>query len=189
MKKSKLMTALIILTAILAVFAVVVAMQPADFRVARSTTIIAPQSVVFAQVNDLHAFQEWNPWGKIDLGCKTTFEGPAGGVGAKFAWSGNNKVGEGSMTITESRLNELVRLRLDFLRPFKATNTAEFTFRPVSDQTTVTWSMTGKRNFLFKAVGLFVDCDKMIAPDFECGLASMRAIAEAKIHATVQAAR
>src|SRR5207302_7267857 len=97
MKKSKLMTALIILAAILVVLAVVVAKQPGDFRVARSTTIAAPQSVVFAQVNDLHAFQEWNPWAKIDLGCKTSFAGPALGIGASFAASGNNKVGAGSM--------------------------------------------------------------------------------------------
>ena len=84
------------------------------------------------------------------------------------------------MTITESRPNELVRLKLDFLRPFKATNIAEFTFKPEGDQTTVMWSMTGKRNFFFKAFGLFMDCDKMIGPDFEKGLASMKAIAESR---------
>ena len=174
------MPILIIVAAVLVLFVVIVAMQPADFRVSRSATIVAPQSVVFAQVNDLHAFQEWSPWAKIDPQCKTTFEGPSHGIGAKFAWSGNNKVGEGSMTITESRPNELVRLKLDFLRPFKATNIAEFTFKPEGDQTTVMWSMTGKRNFFFKAFGLFMDCDKMIGPDFEKGLASMKAIAESR---------
>ena len=180
MKKSKLSTDLIILAALVALFAVAVAMQPAEFRVSRSITIAAAPSTIFAQVNDLHKCQDWSPWAKIDPACKIAFEGPSAGTGAKFSWSGNDKVGEGRMTITDSGPNELVRMRLDFLRPFKATNTAEFTFQPEGNQTKVTWSMSGTRNFLFKAFGLFVNCDKMIGPDFEKGLASMKAIAEAE---------
>ena len=42
------------------------------------------------------------------------------------------------MTITESQANELIGFRLDFVRPFKATNTAEFAFRAEGNQTRVT---------------------------------------------------
>ena len=175
---SKAMTILITFAIALMLFAVVVAMQPADFRVARSIIIAAPSSSVFPLVDDLHKFQDWSPWAKIDPTCQTAFEGPSAGTGAIFTWAGNNKVGEGRMTITQSRPSELIQMKLDFIRPFKATNMAEFTFEPEGNQTKVTWSMSGKRNFFFKAFGLFMDCDKMIAPDFEKGLASLKVIAE-----------
>jgi hypothetical protein len=151
-------------------------MRPADFRVVRSATIPAPAAVVFEQVNNLHKFQDWSPWAKIDPQCKVTFEGPPAGSGASFAWAGNRQVGEGRMTVIESRPSELVRFRLEFLKPFKATNTAEFDFNSADNQTEVTWSMYGKKNFMFKAVGLFMDTDKMVGPDFEKGLANLKTV-------------
>jgi hypothetical protein len=114
----------------------------------------------------------------MDPVCKNTFEGAAAGTGAIFIWAGNKKVGEGRMTITESRPSELIRIKLEFLKPFKATNTAEFTFKSQGNQTLVTWSMSGKNNFMGKAFGLFVNCDKMVGGDFEKGLAAMKSVAE-----------
>ena len=37
---------------------------------------------------------------------------------------------------------------LEFLKPFRATSAAEFTFKPDGNQTIVTWSMAGKNNFM-----------------------------------------
>jgi hypothetical protein len=163
---------------ILLVFVIVVASRPSQFRVTRATPMAAPESVVFPQVNNLHNWEAWSPWAKLDLAAKQTYDGPPEGVGASYAWAGNNKVGAGSMTITGSQPNQLVQMRLDFLKPFKATNTVEFTFKPEGGQTVVTWIMTGTNNFLAKAFGLFVDCDKMCGDFFEKGLADMKAIAE-----------
>ena len=171
---------LIALVVIVVVFVIVVALQPADFRVTRSATIAAPPAAVFAQVNDLHNWEAWSPWAKLDPNSKIAYEGPPAGVGAAFAWSGNYEVGEGRMTITESRPNEFVQFKLDFVKPFKGTNTAEFTFKPEGNQTAVTWSMSGRKNFVFKAFGLFMNMDKMIGGDFEKGLAQMKAVVEAK---------
>jgi uncharacterized protein YndB with AHSA1/START domain len=169
---------LIALAAILVVFVIIVAARPSDFRVTRSATLPASPEAVFAQVNDLHAWEAWSPWAKMDPTAKSTYEGPATGVGAAMSWAGNNKVGEGKMTITESKPNELIRFRLEFLRPFKATNIAEFTFKPEGNQTVVTWSMSGKNNFMFKAVGLFMNCDKMVGSEFEKGLANLKSVIE-----------
>ena len=83
------------------------------------------------------------------------------------------------MTILDSKPGQLVRIKLEFLKPFKATNTAEFTFAPQGNQTLTTWAMTGRKNFMFKAFGLLMNMDKMVGPDFERGLAQMKAIAEA----------
>jgi uncharacterized protein YndB with AHSA1/START domain len=174
-----LKTILIIAAVLVVGFVVVVLTRPDDFRLSRSTTIAAPPAVVFAQVNDFHKWEAWSPWAKLDPYATNSFEGPAEGVGAKFSWAGNSKVGTGSMTITESRPDDLVRLRLDFLKPFKQTSTTEFTMQPTENQTVVTWTMTGKNNFMAKAFSLFMDCEKMIGPDFEKGLANLKAVAEA----------
>ena len=132
-----------------------------------------------AQVNDFHNWEVWSPWAQLDPAAKYSFEGAPAGKGAAFSWAGTNKVGEGRMTITESRPNELVRIKLEFLKPFEATNTAEFTFRPEGERTAVTWSMFGHNNFISRAVFLFVNMDKALGGEFEKGLASMKAAAEA----------
>lgn len=170
---------LIALVAIVVVFLVVVAMQPSDFRVARTATISAPAPAVFAQVNDFHNWEAWSPWAKLDPAAQNSFEGPSAGRGAIFRWAGNREVGEGSMTITESRPSDLIRIKLEFLKPFEATNTAEFTFKPDGDQTAVTWSMAGKNNFISKAICLFMNMDKMVGGKFEEGLAQMKSVVEA----------
>jgi Polyketide cyclase / dehydrase and lipid transport len=160
-------------------FLIAVSMQPNEFRISRSTKMSAPPSAVFAQVNDYHNWDAWSPWAKLDPDAKVTFEGPTSGTGAKFAWSGNDKVGVGRQTIVESVPDELIRIKLEFEKPFKATNTAEFTFKPEGDQTLVTWSMFGTNDFMGKAISLIMDCDKMVGGEFEKGLASMKAIVEA----------
>ena len=67
-------------------------------------------------------------------------------------WEGNGQVGVGTMTITESKVGETIRFRLDFEKPMKATNTAEFAFKSEGSQTVVIWSMSGKNNFTGKAL-------------------------------------
>lgn len=166
------------LVSIIVVFLIVVAFQPSDFRVTRSATIAAPPAAVFPHVNELRNWNAWSPWAKLDPNAKNTFEGPPSGKGAVFAWAGNNQVGEGRMTITESRANELVRFQLEFFKPMAGTSASEFTFKPQGNQTEVTWTMTGKNNFIAKAMCLFMSIDKMVGGQFEQGLASMKSLAE-----------
>ncbi|MES1168547.1 MAG: SRPBCC family protein, partial [Oleiharenicola lentus] len=115
---------------LVAVFLIVASRQPDELRVERRIVISAPAALPFEQVNDLHKWQEFSPYLKEDPAAKTTYEGPAAGVGAAFAWAGNMKVGEGRMTITESRPNELVRFKFEFFKPWYCTNTTDFAFRP-----------------------------------------------------------
>ena len=115
----------IALAIIVVAFLIIVALQPAEYRVVRSAAVTALPDVVFAQINDFHKWEAWSPWAKMDPNAKSSYEGPMAGVGAKMSWAGNMKVGEGSMTIIESQPNNLVRFRLDFLKPMAGTNTAE----------------------------------------------------------------
>ena len=164
----------------LALLAGLIALQPNEFRVVRSAKMAAPAATIFEQVNNFQNWEAWSPWAKLDPDAKNTFEGPAAGQGAIFKWSGNDQVGEGLMTLTESRPHELIRITLEFIRPFPDTSITEFTFQPDGKQTLVTWSMSGQKNFFSKAICLFMgmDMDAMIGGDFEKGLTQIKAIAE-----------
>ena len=168
----------IVVVVLVAVCAVVVVLQPAHYQVERSTAINAPASVVFAQVNDFHKWQAWSPWAKMDPAMKQSYEGSPAGVGAIYTWAGNSEVGEGRMTITDSHPSEHIRIKLEFLKPWAATNATDFTFRPQGNQTAVTWTLSGDNNFMRKAFGLFMNMDKMIGNDFEKGLAQLKSVAE-----------
>ncbi|HEX4131780.1 MAG TPA: SRPBCC family protein [Pirellulales bacterium] len=169
---------LIALVLLLAAFAGAVAMQPDELHVERSATIAAEPAAVFAQVNDFHRWQEWSPWTRLDPEAKNSFEGPEAGKGAIFRWAGNAQVGEGSMTIVESRPDELIRIHLEFVKPFEGTNNVLFTFKPEGDGTLVTWDMLGKKNFVCKAMCLVMNMQKMIGSEFDQGLANLKGVVE-----------
>lgn len=171
---------LLILAAIVALILVVAAFQPDEFRVTRSAIIAAPPAAVFAQVNDFHRWQAWSPWEKLDPAMKRTFEGPVAGIGAIYGWEGNNEVGAGRMTLTDSRPGGFIRVKLQFLKPMEAESTAEFTFRPEGNGTAVTWTMFGKNHYLAKVMCLFMNMDKMLGAQFEQGFANLSATALAK---------
>jgi hypothetical protein len=176
--------------AVLAVLAIVIALQPSKFRVERSIDMSAPPEAAFAQVNDFHAWSKWSPWEKLDPNMKRSFEGPSAGVGAKYAWVGNDDVGEGRMTIEQSQEPSQIRIKLEFLKPFAATNQTHFTFVKTPEGNKTTWAMEGESGFISKAFSLVMNMDEMVGKDFEKGLAALKANAEAapKSPAVVSAA-
>ena len=97
-----------------------------------------------------------------------------------MTWSGNSEVGEGKMTLTESRPNELVKTRVDMVKPFEGTSTSEFTFKPEGDQTAVTWSVAAHHNFMEKALCLVMGGKTMMSDLMEKGLAQMKSVVESK---------
>ena len=177
MKKILLWIAVVVVVLVIA-FVCIVALQPSHYHIERSATVNAPAPVVFAQVNDFHKWQAWSPWAKLDPNMKQNFEGPSVGTGAVYSWNGNSQVGEGRMTITDSRPSDLIKIKLEFIKPWTATNATNFTFTPQADQTAVKWTIDGDNNFMGKAFGLFMSMDKMIGGDFEKGLTQMKSIAE-----------
>jgi uncharacterized protein YndB with AHSA1/START domain len=154
------------------------ATRPDDFRVQRSINIQAPPENVFAILNDLHNFPSWSPYEKLDPAMKKTHSGTAQGLGAVYAWEGNSEVGKGRMEIIESRPPNNLKIKLDFLEPFTAQNTAEYTLAPNGGATRMTWAMYGPQPLPAKVMGLFVDMDKMIGGQFEEGLAKLKALVE-----------
>jgi len=155
------------------------ATQPDGFRVNRSTRIAAPPEKIFALVSDLKGFNLWNPWEKKDPGKGQYGAGSTSGPGASYAWD-SDKLGAGRMTIVEAVPSSMVKLRLDFIKPMQATNSALFEIVPEGDTTRVTWSMSGESNLMAKVVQVFVSMDRMVGDDFAAGLSSLKALAEAK---------
>lgn len=153
------------------------AMKPDDFRVQRTIAIKAPPEKVMAVVGDLKGWTAWSPYEKKDPAMKRTYAGAPSGKGAIYEWDGNKDVGHGRMEILESTPSKVV-IKLDFITPFEAHNTAEFTAVPQGDSTNVTWAMYGPSPYAAKVIQTVMNMDKMIGNDFEAGLQSLKTVAE-----------
>lgn len=176
------------LVVVVIAFAGFVATRPSTFRVERSMEIAAPADAVFPFVNDFHQWDAWSPWEKLDPAMKKSFEGPPAGAGAIYAWTGNDKVGKGRMTVTDSRPNERVGIKLEFIEPWPATSDTELMFVPTSKGVKVTWGMTGNNNFMAKAASVFMNMDTLVGGDFEKGLAQLKTLGEAEVKRRADAA-
>jgi len=167
----------IVVAVLIAILLAYAATRPDSFRLERSVTIKAPPAKAFALINDFHRWTAWSPWEHMDADLQRTYSGPASGVGAVYNWEGK-KTGVGRMEILESSPASLIKIKLDFFKPFEAHNTAEFTLLSKGDSTTVTWAMYGPSPFMSKLMGIFFSIDKMVGKDFEAGLEKMKAAAE-----------
>lgn len=171
------MIALILIVGLLLVLGYA-ATRPDSFRIERSVTVKAPPEKVFALINDFQKWALWSPWEKKDPGMKRSLSGATQGAGAIYSWEGNKDVGTGRMEILESKASSNVRIRLNFMKPFEAQNTAEFSLNPNAEQTEVVWAMYGPQPFIAKLMSLVFNMEKMVGPDFEQGLAAMKVAAE-----------
>lgn len=148
------------------------------YTVERSISIDAPPAAVYEQVADFRNWTSWSPWEGVDPELTRTYSGAASGTGAVYAWSGNRKAGRGRMEITRATAPTIVQIDLVFEKPFKARNDTVFTVQPQGSGSRVTWSMTGKRTLVTKVMGLVRSMDSFLGPDFETGLARLKATAE-----------
>ncbi len=152
--------------------------RPDDFRVQRTLLVKAPPERIYPLIADLQAWKAWSPYEKKDPKMMRTFSGPQAGVGAAYAWDGDKNVGSGRMEIAEAVEPTKVVFKLEFFKPFEATNAATFSLSPGADGTRVTWAMDGRNTLLNKVVCLFMDMDRMVGTDFEAGLATLKSLAE-----------
>jgi len=176
-----LKTLAIIAVVVLAVIAGVLiyaSTRPDSFRVERSVGVKAPPEKIFPLINDLKAWAAWSPYEKKDPAMKRSFGAVTAGKGATYAWEGDRNVGQGRMEIVESAPTGKVLIKLDFIKPFEAHNTAEFILAPKGDTTSVTWAIYGPSAYVTKVMGLFLNMDTMIGKDFEAGLADLKTAAE-----------
>ena len=173
-----LKTIAIIIAIIIAAILIYAATQPDNFRIERSMSIKAKPEKVFLLINDFHQWEAWSPWEKIDPEIKRSYSGTTTGKGAVYEWRGNKDIGQGRMEIIESSPPSRIVIMLDFITPFEAHNSVEFTLVSQGDTTLVTQAMYGSSPFISKLMGLFFSMEKMVGQKYEEGLASLKAIAE-----------
>lgn len=171
-------TAAIVFVVLVAAVLIVAAARPKMFRMERRTTIEAPAERAYWLIADFHCWQAWSPWEKLDPELKRTFSGRESGEGTVYAWESQGEAGAGRMEITHAAAPSRITIRLEFFRPFRATNTAEFLIEEHGSSTTVTWAMFGPQPYRGKLMGLFLNMDRLIGREFETGLANLKALAE-----------
>jgi hypothetical protein len=170
-------TIAIVILAAIGVLLAFAAAQPDTFKVRRSASIKAPPDKLHSLINDMKAFNTWNPYNLKDPNIKGEYQGPQAGPGAAYHFTGNKDVGKGSVTITDSAPSK-VTMKLDMIEPFEGHNVVEFILAPKGDSTEVTWAMHGPSPYIGKVMGLVFNMDNMIGRDFEAGLANLKARAE-----------
>ncbi len=177
-----MLTVLVVIVVLVAALLAYASTRPDTFRIERTTRIAAPMVQVAELIDNFHEWGKWSPWEHIDPTMTRTFSGADAGVGAIYEWDSKGKAGAGRMEITEMRAGAergLITIRLEFFKPWKATNTAEFLMTPTDAGTDLNWAMHGPSPFMSKLMGVFMDFDKMVGKDFEAGLAAIKKNAEA----------
>ncbi len=177
-QKAALALFLLITAAVIAILAIA-GTRPASYHVERSIMTAATPEVVHGLINDFHRFPEWSPWQELDPKMTTKIDGSGIGVGSSYYWVGNNDVGEGRMTISQSTPASHVAMKLEFMKPFASTSEVHFRIAPEGAGSNVTWAMDGTNNFMAKVMTLFMSMDGMIGKDFEKGLGKLKTLAEA----------
>jgi uncharacterized protein YndB with AHSA1/START domain len=172
---------LLVVASALAVLLIYAASKPKEFSIQRSTLIGAKPEKVFPLINNLKAFNSWNPFAKQDPDLAMQYEGAPQGKGAAYTWSGP-KSGQGRMEITAIVPEKLVMMSLDFSKPMQAHNKVVFSLTPQAAGTLVTWTMSGHLAYLQRLLTVFVSMDKMVGSEFDKGLASLKELAEKRGH-------
>jgi hypothetical protein len=153
------------------------ATKPDTFRVERHAAMKAPAAKIQPLITDFHKWSEWSPWEKLDPNLKRTYSGAASGKGAVYAWEGNEKAGTGRMEILDVT-PEKISIKLTFLKPMEGDSLTEISTVPQGDSTNVNWAMSGPQPYVSKVMCTLFSMDGMIGPDFERGLANLKALAE-----------
>lgn len=165
------------LVALIVIAVIVVAMQPADYRLERSIKINAPADIVWAQVADFSQWKNWSHWEKSDPSQKTTITGAPGTAGHKTVWQGD-KTGEGTMTVAAATKPSALHIELAFTAPMASEATTDMKIEGEGEAVTVTWSMAGKNDFMGKFFGLVMGMEDMIGQAYETSLANLKQVAE-----------
>lgn len=147
-----------------------------EFRAVRSTTIDAPADKVYALIVDPREWKRWSVWNRRDPAMAIAYSGAPSGAGAVWEWKSKSE-GDGRMTFTAAEPARRLAFELYF-PDFGTSSTGVLELAAAGSATQVTWTMHGNmgRNPVYRWMALFMD--KMVGPDFEAGLANLKALAE-----------
>lgn len=148
-------------------------MQPATTHVERTVTVAGSAVDLEPHVSDFTNFVNWSPWTGLDPNQTTTFSDPSGGLGAWYAWEGNEDVGKGRMDLTRQEPGRVTH-HLTFIEPFAAEADAHILWEVEGDGLEVTWTYDADNDFMGKVISLFLDMDELLGADYEQGLENLK---------------
>ena len=141
--------------------------------VERAVTVAAPAEVIAPYVVDFRRWVDWSPWEGLDPDLQRTYSGPAQGLGATYAWSGNRRAGAGRMEIT-GVAPDRIDVDLRFLKPFRSTSTVRFELTDAGDATRVQWQLRSPKTVISRVMGVVWNMDRAIGADLEKGLTQLK---------------
>lgn len=172
------MVFLIVVAIVVVLLALYIFTRPNSFRVERAAMIPATPAQVFPYLNDFQRWAGWSPWEGLDPNLHRSYSGPAAGEGAVYDWSGNSKAGQGRMEILDSVPDERLLIDLQFVKPFKARNTCEFTLTPSGSGTRVNWAMYGPNTVMGRVMSLAGGMEAYLGKEFDRGLGNLAAVVQ-----------
>lgn len=168
------------LLTVIAIVLIYAATRPDQFRITRKVIIKAPAEVIFAHINNLRQFNEWNPFAAADLRSSIPYGATSAGGGGSYSWDGRAQSNKGRMEIIAVDAPRRVEMSLHFDKPMKHNNNVVFLLQPQGDGTEVSWQMSGTYGFVHKAMGLIFNFDKMVGGEFDKGLAQLKSRIEVR---------
>lgn len=149
-------------------------MPSSTYTVRRSVTIDAPPQAAFEQIINFRNWRNWSAWEVIDPELRRTYVGEECGEGAAYTWSGNRRIGSGSMKIVQTEEPARVEVDVVFERPLAACCNAEFAIDEEDGGSRVTWTMTGPVTPTVRMRTLFRSVDEWIGQDLERSLGELK---------------
>lgn len=154
---------------------------PDKVSLSRKVEIAAPPEKVFAHIADFNKWDAWSPWASLDPDAEMKIEGE--GLGQRMAWTSQKReVGEGAQEIVELDPPSRLVTALEF--PDMGRARATFDVTPAGEGTSVEWRLDTNmregvplmRQPMATMFGFFMD--KMVGPQYEKGLASLKSVVE-----------
>ena len=161
---------------ILAILIIAMFIIGKKYHFEKSIVINAPIEKVWGNVNSSKAFNQWNPWMKLDPNLKLTYTGNQGEIGDQYCWEGNDEVGQGCHEITSIVPNQKVGSKMMFKKPFESDASSDVVLSKEGNGTKVTWSMDCELDYPMNLMGFFIsgEMDK----SYGSGLNALKAISE-----------
>ena len=151
-------------------------MMPSAFSVQRSVEINAAPRKIYDLIVEPRKWKDWSVWTRRDPDMRITYSGPPFGMGAKWSWVSKSE-GTGTMEFTRVEPDRTVEYALSFPE-YNMRSTGALRIEPSGNASRVTWTNSGDvgANPLKHYLALMMD--RMVGPDFEGGLANLKALAE-----------
>jgi len=175
---SILITIISVIAAIIVLALIIALFIKKEYTVERDTTINQPVAQVFDYIKYIKHQDAYSVWNKLDPAMQKTYTGTDGTVGFVYAWDSTNKqAGKGEQEITTIKEGERIETGLHFVRPFEGRSVAYMTTHPAgSNQTKVTWGISGKMNYPMNIMLLVLNMENMMGKDLAGGLANLKNI-------------